>query len=110
MKTKTSDSWSEFVSTTAAGYVLAAGLLTMLGWVLDRPRLTDWINSGISAFPNAAICAILSVIALRGLVPKPAWVSQNITRIFASIVTLLGSLTLLEHLFGLNFGIDTLLF
>ena len=40
----------------AGGYALVGGLLSLLGWVLDLPRLTDWNNEGISIKANAAIC------------------------------------------------------
>ena len=110
MKTKRSTAWPNLVSAGATVYVLGASIVTMLGWVLDRPRLTDWINSGISAFPNAALCAILSAIAIAALEAHPVRLRMNIARALACIVTLIGLLTISEHLFGLNFGIDTLLF
>jgi PAS domain S-box-containing protein len=110
MKTTGSNPWPEAVSTVTAVYVLGAGLITMLGWVLDRPRLTDWINSGISAFPNAAICAILSAIALWAVDPNRMRARRDVARLLAGIVTLIGVLTLSEHTFGFDLGIDTLLF
>src|SRR5262249_40580995 len=47
------------------GYALAAAMVTLLGWVVHAPRLTDWIGSGISTFPNAAVATgCLSVAML----------------------------------------------
>ena len=91
-------------------FASGAGLITMLGWALDRPRLTDWINSGISAFPNAAICAMLCGIALLALGRKDAPAARAIVRVLAVVVTLIGTLTLSQHIFGNNLGIDTLIF
>lgn len=39
------------VAIGAGAYATVAGLVTLLGWMLNRPRLTDWINSGIAMFP-----------------------------------------------------------
>ena len=86
-----------------------AGIITMLGWALDRPRLTDWINSGISAFPNAAICAILCGIALLALGAEKSPIARALARVFALVVTIIGTLTLSEHVFGVNLDIDTLI-
>ena len=96
----------------AAGtYALVGGALTLLGWTLASPRLTDWVNSGISMFPNSALCAICSGVALLTLCSKGAgpW-RRNTIRILALFVAIIGGLTLFEHLSGLNLGIDTLLF
>lgn len=99
------------VLTAAAAYAVAVGTVTLLGWALDVPRLTDWTNTGISMFTNTALCASLSGVALFLLsrhfrsAPRCAAV-----RILALCVAVVGGLTLLEHASGLNLGIDTLLF
>jgi signal transduction histidine kinase/ActR/RegA family two-component response regulator len=95
----------------AGAYALAGGALTLLGWTLASPRLTDWVNSGISMFPNPALCAIVSGAALLILSSNHAgqW-RRNTVRILALFAAVIGGLTLFEHLSGLNLGIDTLLF
>ena len=40
-----------------AGYALAGGLVSLLGWWADAPRLTDWFATGISIQPNTAVAA-----------------------------------------------------
>jgi len=102
--------WTRAIVAATSIYVFGAGLITFLGWVLDRPRLTDWIDSGISAFPNAAICAAFGAIALWGTNQKHPAAWKNVTRVLAVIVALIGIATLTEHLLDVNFGIDTLLF
>jgi PAS domain S-box-containing protein len=98
--------------TVAAGiYALIVGVVTMLGYALDVRRLTDWADDGISMFPNAAACAILAGLALLLITPAgedKAW--RLVLRVTANVVALMGGLTLLEHLTGVNLGIDTLLF
>jgi signal transduction histidine kinase/ActR/RegA family two-component response regulator len=99
------------VVTVAAMYSVAGGAVTLLGWALQRPRLTDWADTGISMFPNTALCAGMSGIALLLLARHRAgelW--RTLVRILAIFVAVIGGLTLLEHVSGSNLGIDTLLF
>jgi PAS domain S-box-containing protein len=103
--------WPALMAATAGIYALVVGVLTLLGYALDMRRLTDWNNDGISMFPNAAVCAVLSGVALLVLTAAEGRRSLRIVvRILAGIVGLVGGLTLLQHLAGVNFGIDTLLF
>lgn len=49
-------------------YAFFGGIISLLGWVLDIPRLADWINFGISIQPNAALAvtfAGLSVLCFQ---------------------------------------------
>jgi PAS domain S-box-containing protein len=98
------------VAITAAIYAIVGGVVTLVGWAADVQRLTDWNNDGISMFPNTAICAAwggIALLLLAGSSNKPA--RHNAARGLAVLVALVGGLTLLEHLSGLDFGIDTLL-
>lgn len=77
---------------------------------MDVPRLTDWMNQGISMFPNAALCAMGSAIGIA-LLATSRWPWQSsAARASAIFVSLLASLTLFQHITGINLGIDTLLF
>jgi PAS domain S-box-containing protein len=99
------------IATAAAAYALLIGVLTLLGYALDVRRLTDWNNDDISMFPNAAAGAALSGLALLVLTisnGRKHW--RIVLRVIAGTVGLLGGLTLLEHLSGVNLGIDTLFF
>lgn len=86
-------------------YAGAGGVISLAGWVLDVPRLTDWDADGISIQPNAALCVIISAIALLALAAG----RTRLTRLCGSIVLLIGGATLLQWLSGLSFGIDSLL-
>lgn len=94
----------------AAAFAILAGVITLVGWKFDLPRLTDWTNQGISMFPNAALCAIFSGLAL--VLVRPTARPQEIiaSRIVSAGLGLLAGLILLQHLTGVNLGIDTLLF
>jgi PAS domain S-box-containing protein len=99
------------IAAAAGAYALTVGVLTLLGYLLDVRRLTDWIDGGISMFPNAAACAVLGGVVLLLLTAaddRKPW--RTVVRVTAGIVGLVGGLTLVEHLAGVNFGIDTLLF
>ena len=104
----TLDRWPRHVAIGAGAYALAAGVIAIAGWAFDMPRLTDWRNDGISMFPNTALCAALSGAAL--LLASVATWGRTAVRAPAAFVASLGGLTLLEHLTGVSFGIDTLLF
>jgi hypothetical protein len=86
-------------------YALLGGIVSLAGWVLDVPRLTDWDNNGISILPNATLCAIFSGIGLLALAAD----RTRITAACGAVVLSIGALTLLEWVSGLSFGIDALL-
>src|ERR1051326_867435 len=94
------------LAAVAGIYVLFVGALTLIGYAIGARRLTDWYDDGISMFPNAAVCAAASGVALLLLVTAG---NRNVIRVTAAIVGLLGAVTLVEHLTGVNLGIDTLL-
>ena len=99
------------IAAAAGLYALIVGMLTLLGYAFDARRLTDWYNHGISMFPNTAVCAALSGVALLLLSTagdRKSW--RIVFRVAATLVGLLGGLTLLQHLAGVDLGIDTLLF
>jgi hypothetical protein len=45
-------------------YALIGGVVSLAGWVVDAPRLTDWLDTGISIQPNTAVAALCSGLAL----------------------------------------------
>ncbi len=99
------------VSVVAALYAIAGGSITLAGWALGKQRLTDWRLDNISMFANTAACVVMGGAALLLLIGKQGRPARYVAaRILAGLVALVGTLTLLEHLSGANFGIDTLLF
>jgi len=94
------------VARLTAVYAIAGGLLTLVGWATGDQRLTDWIASGISMFPNTAVCAVLGGLSLLAST-RPL----RATRIaLASVVATIGGLTLFQHATGTDLAIDRLLF
>src|SRR5262249_61843431 len=100
--------WPKRLVAVAAVCSMAGGLITLLGWVADIQRLTDWRNDGISMFPNTAACAVASGLALllHGLLGRRSRVA---TACLGALVALIGGLTLVEHLSGIDLGIDVVL-
>jgi len=97
--------WPTRIATVAAVYAVAAGLVTLVGWAADVQRLADWKNDGISMFPNTAVSALLSGLAILMTAR-----SRALVRILGVAVASVAGMTFLEHLTGVDFGIDTLLF
>src|SRR2546426_10573907 len=87
--------------------VIVIACLALVGWVIDSPVLKSVVPTLPPMRPNAAVGLILSsgslwLLTRRGL-------NQTLRRlggVGALLVALLGLVTLIEHLFGLNMGVD----
>ena len=98
-------------SRVAGGIVLAIGLLVLLGWLLDIPALKSILPHLATMKANTAMAFVLAGISL--------WlVSANhenqrldlIARACATLIALIGVLTLSETIFSQDLSIDQLLF
>src|SRR5262245_39645697 len=90
---------------------LAGGGITLAGHLLGIPGLTDWSGGGIAMKPNTAIVLMSAGAGLLTLaLARGSMWGRVIAGIFGGLSAAVGGLTLLEHLTGWNFGIDTLLF
>jgi signal transduction histidine kinase len=95
----------------AALTVTVIGTVVLLGWTLDIPRLRHLPPDLIVMLPNTAVGFILGGVALWLLRREDA--SSSATRIgraLAVVVLLLGLISLVERISGLDAGIDGLLF
>jgi PAS domain S-box-containing protein len=99
------------VTTSAGVFAIIGGVLTLIGWAVPIPRLTDWSGMGISMFPNGALCSIAAGIALLLLNHCKGRLTIRIAILwFAFLVTAIAGLTLFEHLTHIDLGIDELFF
>ena len=99
------------LAATTGIYAILGGIITLIGWAIPFPRFTDWAGLGISMFPNAAVCSIAGGIALILLNHTRGKTGRRMAVLALGIGTgLIGGLTLVEHLSGINFGIDEFLF
>jgi len=97
------------VASVLAGYALLGGCSTLIGWFFGLPRLTDWLNTGISMFSNTAFCAACAGAALLLIhLQRRSWASLAV-KVLALAVALLGSATLFEQISGMDLKIDSLL-
>lgn len=86
----------------AAYYAVVGGLITVLGWMLDLPRLADWTGDGIAMQPNTAVLAMISGVSLLSISP-------GVRRLGGILLIVAGTMTLVENLTGFDVGIDRLL-
>jgi signal transduction histidine kinase/ActR/RegA family two-component response regulator len=93
--------------------VLAASIggAALLGWIFNNELLKRVHPALVTMKANTAVCLILisaSLLVLHD--PATATWKRRIAQFFALLVALVGLLTLSQHLFGWNLGIDQLLF
>ena len=93
------------ITTALQLYVILGGALSLLGWVLNLPRLTDWNGNGISIQPNSCVAVFLAGVALTFL----AFGFRVAARITGVLVLAIGASAMFEILTGAKLGIDTLL-
>lgn len=80
----------------------------MAGWIASVPRLLSWTNNDISIKFNTAVCITSAGISL--LISTVAPKQRLAIRAFSLVTLLIAGTTLLEHITGVDVGIDTLVF
>ncbi len=93
----------------ASVLVTLIGCVVVLGWLFNISVLKSILPIWVTMKPNTAIGFVLSGSALWQLA-KPTRRSARYAKIFAAIVLGIGLLTLIQYGFGINLGIDQLLF
>ncbi len=88
-----------------SAFAMAGSALTLVGWASGMRRLTDWFEHDISQLPNNAVGVFMGGAATLLL----ALGYRRASAAFALIAGLIGGATLLEHLAGIDLGIDALL-
>jgi PAS domain S-box-containing protein len=102
---------ARMLSAAAAMAVLATGVLVLFGWLLDIPSLKSVLPGFVTMKANTAVGLILAgaSLALLGRAARSVRI-RRLSRVCAGTTVLLGLLTVSQCLFGLDFGIDQLLF
>ena len=96
-----------YVVVYAAGvFALFCGVTAIIGWLAGIERLTDWEGNGITIKfnPALAITMLGAALIIRERFPN----YRGIVWLLAAPAALIGFATLLQHVTGFNFGIDTL--
>ncbi len=92
-------------------FAIVTGAVVLVGWLFDIPRLKSVLPGFVTMKANTAVGFVLAglSLALLGWATRAVWVRQ-LSRACACAMALLGLLTLSQYLFGMDFGIDQLLF
>jgi signal transduction histidine kinase/CheY-like chemotaxis protein len=99
------------IATAAGLFSLTLGMMALAGWLSDSQMLKTGLTGTISLKANAAVGLCLAAFALLALLPEERPRAQTRTaQLAATLVALLGAVTLGEHLFDWDVGIDQLLF
>ena len=95
----------------ASAIVIVTGAIAIIGWIADIHILKS-LASGYTTIPfNSAVCILLAGISLRLLCEETRTAAAlRISQIASATIMLLGTLTLIEYIGGLDFGIDLLFF
>ena len=98
----------------ASLFSIAVGLLGLVGWTLGIAVLKSVIPGQVVIKPNAAVALVLCGCSLWLLRSRDGQPPQGIRKlagqVLASVVALVGLLSLSEHLVGWDLGIDQLFF
>lgn len=95
--------WPIVLATVFGLYALLGGAISLAGWVLDAPRLTDWLRNGISIQPNASVAILASGAAILLLING----FDRVAACFAVIVVSIGTTALFQILTEIDLGINT---
>jgi PAS domain S-box-containing protein len=87
------------IARVLGAYALAGGLVSLVGWAADVPRLTDWFDHGISIQPNTAVAVAGSGAAVLLL----HWGRRRAGAVFALAVAAIGASSLFQYAVGVNF-------
>lgn len=99
------------IATYMSVIVVLLGVLFLVGWILNIQLFLSPGSDFSTIKSNVAVAFVLIGLAIfliqtKGSIPK----YRLIGKIMALLVFLIGILTVLEYLFGLNLGIDQLFF
>jgi signal transduction histidine kinase/ActR/RegA family two-component response regulator len=87
------------------------GVAGLLGWIFDSELLKRIHPSLVTMKANTAVCLMFVAVSLflvEGRSASP--LKLRVSRLLAVVVALVGLITLSEHIFGWNSGLDQLLF
>lgn len=98
------------ISIGFAGLVFCIGAAALLGWIFDNEYLKRIHPSLVTMKANTAVCLMLVGVACILINQSPSALKRRLVQSFAALVGLIGLITLSEHVFGWNTGLDQLLF
>jgi PAS domain S-box-containing protein len=95
----------------ASVLVMLMGGIGLLGWILDIETLKQFLHHGITIKANTTISLVLAGLSLClfTLDLQHRW-TRRLGQICATVVLIVGVLSLSEHLIGWNLRIDQIIF
>ena len=102
------------LSRTALAYTAGAitafvGIIVLIGWQVDSYALKTFGLGSVSMKANTAACFLLAGLALV-VMQRPKRFSNRIVSFHALVIMLVGTLSLFHHFFGLDIGLEELLY
>ena len=94
--------WPFTLALTLGGVAFVGAAASFLAWVVDVPRLADWLDRGISIQPNTALGLTVAAAALAAA----ALGHRTIAGFCGLVVTAIGGATLAEWMSGTELGFD----
>ncbi|MBF0553280.1 MAG: PAS domain S-box protein [Nitrospirae bacterium] len=99
------------VSGITSVFIFAIGVIVFAGWLFNVETLRILYFSPVEMKANAAIAFVLTGLSLWFVqTQRVSSRTRFMSRACASVIALIGLLTLFEYLFNLNIGIDQALF
>lgn len=92
-----------------ASYAVIGGAVSLIGWIADLPRLTDWFNNAVSIQPNTALASFLAgtALLLLGDTREPADHRRRLAvAVLGGFVALIGASVVFEYVTNTQLGSD----
>ncbi len=100
-----------FFSQAAAVIVSFTGCIVLLGWLFDITAMKSVFPGLVTMKPNTALCIMLAGLALWSAQEKRInKINLLVTRSCCIFVMGLSLITIIEYVYGVNLGIDQLMF
>ena len=99
------------LSIAFASLTFSIGFAALLGWILDVDALKRIHPSLVTMKANTSVCLMLVAISVLLLQNRSSSnIKRRIAQVCAAVAAVVGVVTLSQHLFGWNAGLDQLLF
>src|SRR5690606_14793263 len=103
--------WAERITIGTAGFAVLMGVSVLLGWTFSIEWLKRVLPTLVAMTPATALCFIgLGAALLLCRNPQASATAKRSARLITVVVLAVGSIRLVMYMFGVDAGIDQLLF
>ena len=104
-----SDDLFKLLSKSSSFYIVITGVTVLIGWIFDIPILTSFYSGFVGMKPSTALSFIFSGLSLWSLNYHGSKKLEILNwKSSAAVVTAISGFTLIQNIFDLNFGIDSI--